>query len=321
MRFLPRPPKASPVLAFLLGAVLLAGCVQPRAGAQAPSSGARFTVHELPGVGEARLQTLVGAERVAPLRYRVIVLPGSGCAGLGPFAERYFAGLLHARVWVLHKPGMRPDDRTQPGDCPVDFVRQDALSAWQAHALAAVRALAREEGVDVPTVLVGISEGAELLPALAREVPRLAGLVLLSSSGLDPREAGEMQARRLGVLPAWEALDRAQAGTAPDGTVVQGRSLRYWRDLWRWPLAQPLIDGPWPLLQVWGEADALVPPEAYRHFGERAGARAAPFCARGLPGADHGLQSAGRDGVQQLWAWLEQWARAPGQGLCAPLQR
>ena len=202
MRFLPRPPKASPVLAFLLGAVLLAGCVQPRAGAQAPSSGARFTVHELPGVGEARLQTLVGAERVAPLRYRVIVLPGSGCAGLGPFAERYFAGLLHARVWVLHKPGMRPDDRTPPGDCPVDFVRQDALSAWQVHALAAVR-------------------------ALAREVPRLAGLVLLSSSGLDPREAGEMQARRLGVLPAWEALDRAQAGTAPDGTVVQGRSLLY----------------------------------------------------------------------------------------------
>ena len=107
----------------------------------------------------------------------------------------------------------------------------------------------------------------------------------------------------------------------PDKAVLQGRSLRYWRDLWHWPLARPLIDGPWPILQVWGEADALVPPEAYRHFGKRARPRAEPFCARSLPDADHGLQSGERDGMQQVWAWLEQWARQPGDGLCAPLLR
>ena len=72
---------------------------------------------------------------------------------------------------------------------------------------------------------------------------------------------------------------------------------------------------------MWGEADALVPHEAYRRFGARAGARPVPFCARSLVGAGHGLQADGRDGVQLLWAWLEQWARAPGQGLCAPLLR
>lgn len=309
------------MLAFLLGAALLTGCAQPGPVAQAPLPGARFTVRELPGADEARLQALVGAERVAPLRYRVIVLPGSGCAGLGPLAERYFAGLLHARVWVLHKPGVLPDDRTPPGDCPAAFVQADALSDWQAHALAAVRTLVHEEGAAVPTVLVGISEGAELLPALAREVPLLAGLVLLSSSGLDPHEAGRLQARRIGALPEWEALGRAQASAAPDSMVLQGRSLRYWRDLWRWPLAQPLIDSPWPLLQVWGEADALVPAEAYRRFAERAGVRAAAYCVHRFPGADHGLQAGGRDGVQWLWARLEQWGRAPGQGLCAPLQR
>ena len=312
--------KASFALAFLLGAALLAGDWTPCAAGEAPPTGARFTTRELPGVGPTRLQALVRAERAAPLRYRVIVLPGSGCAGMGPFAERYFAGLLHARVWVLHKPDVYPRDRTPPEDCPADFVQADALSAWQTHARAAVRALVGEEASALPTLLVGISEGAELLPALASEVPHLLGLVLLSASGLDPREAGQMQAERLGVLPAWEALERAQAGTAPDAFVVQGRSLRYWRDLWRWRVQAPLIDGPWPLLQAWGEADALVPPEAYQRFGARAQGRAAPFCARGLPGSDHGLQAGDVDGVQRVWAWLEQWARAPDQGLCTPLR-
>lgn len=325
--------QASFVLAFLLGAAILTGCAQSpgRSSGERPgverqdASGVTpaFDLRTLPGNGDVTLHALERGPRAAPLRYRVIVIPGSGCAGLGAWAERYFAGLLHAQVLVLHKPGVHPGDRTAPGQCPPSFVATDALAAWQAHARAAVQEWSARTGPSgrLPTVLVGISEGAELLPGLAPLVPHLAGLVLISSSGLDPREAGALQAQRLGVQAAWAALERAQAGTVPDKAVLQGRSLRYWRDLWHWPLARPLIDGPWPILQVWGEADALVPPEAYRHFGERARPRAVPFCARSLPDADHGLQSGERDGMQQVWAWLEQWARHPGDGLCAPLQR
>ena len=47
--------------------------------------------------------------------------------------------------------------------------------------------------------------------------------------------------------------------------------------------------------------------------------RSAPRCLRTLPGADHGLQSAQADGVQQVWAALEQWARAPQAGACSAL--
>ncbi len=321
--------QASSVLAFLLGASVLTGCVHapgaPPLAARDEASGAlpAFQARPLPGQTGVTLLALERAARVAPLRYRVIVIPGSGCAGLGAWAGRYFAGLLHAQVLVLHKPGVQPGDRTAPGRCPPSFVAGDALAAWQGHAQQAVQAwLARGEMQDsLPTVLVGISEGAELLPGLAPQVPRLAGLVLLSSSGLDPREAGALQAQRLGAQEAWAALERAQAGRAPDERVEQGRSLRYWRDLWHWSLARPLIDGPWPLMQVWGRADELVPPQAYARFHALAQGRSAPFCARGLPGADHGLQSAERDGVQQVWAWLEQWARHPDGGVCAPLQR
>lgn len=311
--------KASLALAFFVGAAL-PGCAAPEAAA--PTA---FALHPLPGTGAATLQALHRAERTAPLRYRVIVVPGSGCAGMGPLADRYFAGLLHAEVLVLHKPGVAPGARAASGACSADFVQTDRLTAWRDHARAALRADALQrqaQGLSaLPQLLVGISEGAELLPALAPEVPGLAGLVLLSSSGLDPREAGALQAQRLGASADWEALGRVQAGSLPDGAVVQGRSLGYWRDLWRWPLAWPLREGPWPVLQVWGGADALVPAEAFHQGALQASGRAAPWCARELPGADHGLQSPGRDGVQQLWAWLEQWARTPEQGLCAPLIR
>lgn len=317
------PPqrKASPRLAFLLGVLLaLGGCAQLPGAPESPAPPG-FRTLVLPGRDGATLQTLERGARVAPLRYRVVVVPGSGCAGMGAFAGRYFAGLLHAQVLVLHKPGVDPQARTAPGDCASGFVLQDRLSAWLAHARAALQAdaLRRQGEPPVPQLLVGISEGAELLPALAPEVPQLAGLVLIGSSGLDPQQAGALQAERLGAQAAWAALGHIQASRWADSAVVQGRSLGYWRDLWSWPLALPLVRSPWPLLQVWGGDDALVPAAAYAHFAHLAARRTVPYCARRIGGADHGLQRPdGSDGVQQVWAWVEQWARAPQAGLCGP---
>jgi hypothetical protein len=337
--------KASPVLAFFLGAlVFVQGCSvsvpgpvppQPLAS-ELPAPLGAWRVEQLPGEAGAMLAVLARPERTPPARFRVIVVPGSGCAGMGPWAERYFAGLLHAPVLVLHKPGVAPLARTAPADCAPGFVQQDRLSTWLAHARAALQAdaLAQQNQGDaaLPQVLVGISEGAELLPGLAAHVPRLAGLVLLSASGLDPQQAGALQARRAGVEQDWWALGAMADGDLPDSTIVQGRSLGYWRDLWRWPVAQPLLDGPWPIVQVWGSDDALVPAAAYERFGQlaqqhRPGHGPAAWCARRIDGADHGLQRRALpghdsiDGVQQVWAWLEQWARAPHAGLCAPLQQ
>ena len=317
------PPqrKASPRLAFLLGVLLaLGGCAQLPGAPESPAPPG-FRTLVLPGRDGATLQALERGARVAPLRYRVVVVPGSGCAGMGAFAGRYFAGLLHAQVLVLHKPGVDPQARTAPGDCASGFVQQDRLSAWLAHARAALQAdaLRRQGEPPVPQLLVGISEGAELLPALAPEVPQLAGLVLIGSSGLDPQQAGALQAERLGAQADWAALGRIQASRWADSAVVQGRSLGFWRDLWSWPLALPLVRSPWPLLQVWGGDDALVPAAAYAHFAHLAARRTVPYCARRIGGADHGLQRPdGSDGVQQVWAWVEQWARAPQAGLCGP---
>nr|WP_147436342.1 alpha/beta hydrolase [Acidovorax sp. 106] len=326
-----RTVKASLVLAFFACAVTgLHGCAAPQSPAETvEGQGAvRFTPLRL-SVGEDPTQALWALQRgplALPLRYRVVVIPGSGCAGMGPLADRYFRGLLHAQVTVLHKPGVHPQDTSAPADCPSHFVQSDSLSHWAAHArvaldqIVAIQPPASVGAAPPPLLLVGISEGAELLPALAAVAgPDLAGVVMISSSGLDPREAGRLQALRTGHGADWDALGRMQASTASDSSVHQGRSLRYWRDLWRWPVQQPLIDGPWPLLQVWGERDELVPAAAYGQFAQAAQRRAAPYCARSLPGADHGLQAPGADGVQQVLQWVQQWGRSPGAGLCASL--
>jgi hypothetical protein len=291
---------------------------EPQRKARLPEG---WSLQMLPGAVPGRfLALLQRSARAAPARYRVIVIPGSGCTGFAPFADRYFAGLLHAQVLVLHKPGVDLWAGPAPPDCPGDFVANDALSMWRDDASAALRSLAAgaerptgspAEIQPLPALLVGISEGGELLPALAPEVPRLAGGVLLSSSGLDPREAGALQAARLGLEDAWFRVSDAMNSPLPDRWRIEGRTLRYWRDLMAWRVAQALLDAPWPLLQVWGEADALIPPVAYIRFAVRAQQeRSAPFCSWPLPDADHGLQQAdGVDALQQVWARLETWSR------------
>lgn len=291
------------------------GLVLPALGLCLGAWAAPFAVRPLPGADGTLLQAIERGPLAPPERLEVVVIPGSGCAGMGSFAQRYFAGLLHARVLVLHKRTVQADATTAPSACGADFVRQDAHSLWLADAQAALLAWQAQRPPSRPLVLVGISEGAELLPALAARL-QPDGIVLLGSSGLDPVDAARLQAERLGAQGAWERLAQSQAGPEPDDTVVQGRSLRYWRDLWHWPVRQPLLEGPWPLLQIRGSEDARVPPAAYQRFEAQARGRAAPYCAVRLASADHGLQAPGRDGVQWLWARLERWARAPRQGWC-----
>ena len=246
--------------------------------------------------------------RVQPARYQVLVIPGSGCTRWAPIAERYFAGLRRADVVVLHKPYVDVMAEVN-AECPLFFTAHDALTAWRDAAVAAVAALPTDPGSALPTLVVGISEGAELLPHVAADLRNVVGVVMVSASGLDPATAGAAHAAHIGQSAAWEALRAAQASNLPDDHLVQGRTLRYWRDFWQWSLTAPLVSGPWPLLRVWGDADATLPASAYLMFNRFASDRQARFCDVRLHGAGHALQTAEKDGIQWLWSQLERWAR------------
>lgn len=319
------PSRFVPILIW----AVLAGCsaVPQTTAFEALSSGSQpalthiqaptgWTVRTLPGhVPGAEVVSFSRPARMPPARYQVIVIPGSGCTRWASVAEHYFAGLLHADVVVLHKPYV---DVMADADaaCSPAFTAHDALTAWRDAAIAALATLPNDPGTALPRLVVGISEGAELLPHVAAGVSNLAGVVMMSASGLDPATAGAAHAEHIGQSAAWAALRAAQASNLPDDRLVQGRTLRYWRDFWQWPLAAPLVSGQWPLLRVWGDADATLPTTAYLMFNQLAIDRKARFCDVRLRDADHALQTAEKDGVQWLWGQLERWARQPATHLC-----
>lgn len=280
-----------------------------------------FVVGALP-VGEVEIPILFRSAIAPPARYRVIFIPGSDCAGMQPIADRYFRGLLHAEVLVLHKPGIDLLSGPSPKSCSNEFIQWDTLSRW---AVAARIAMLSDlsSRAPMPQVLVGASEGAEILPLLASGINNLGALVLISSSGLDPREAAEMQAYRLGEGTAWRELSERVASTERNESLHQGRTLRYWRDMWSWSVTAALLWGNVPVMQVWGSADESIPEGAYLKFEALAAKRIAlngltgQLCIHRIAGADHGLQSPKRDGLQWLWAQLERWAHAPSTSPCA----
>lgn len=306
--------------ALAVGTVAFLGIATARAAEPSASYDARFAVRaDIPFVGRA----LVRPPLLAPARYRVVVVPGSGCVALDPSADRMFRGLLHAEVVLLQKPSLRSGDTDAVAECPPDFVREDRLSRWQSGVETLAGKVLENGPDDLPLVLAGLSEGAETLPGLASAWPGADLLVMVGHAGIDPGEAGALQARRLGAERAWgELRSLAQESDAGDDVVVHGRSLGYWRDLFAWRMQAPLLALPHPLLHAHGGLDALMPAQAYESFADRARLRPAGYCRLLFPDADHELRSPERDQLQSVWAWLERHARRdrrwPPECLAAP---
>ena len=303
----------------LIGLVTLVACASPTADPTAPllsetgavsisPQPARFV---LPDGGVLHYLALGPGDwgLSEPPRHRVYVIPGSGCNGLAPIARAYFRGLATGEVVVVHKRHV--DIKRWMGTdarCSSAFVKHDRLDRWAQEAQTFVAWHLRQypPHANQAVALVGISEGAEVLPVVAANQPGVVLLALVGSTGLDPLEALQLQALKEGAPGFVAELTRQAADAAKaDDTVWAGRSLGYWRTLLQWRYSQPLLDARQTLWLGFGTGDTAVPLEGLRRFQARAQSQGRWLCLALFDGADHGLQRHGGDQpLQQYWAWL-----------------
>jgi hypothetical protein len=254
---------------------------------------------------------------------RVYVVPGSGCTGMAPILAHYFEGLKAREFIVLHKLHVHAADWPRPTPCRPGFVAQDELASWSLAWRSFMDQDLRERPVPLArVVLVGISEGAELLPGLMANWPDVGLSVLLGSTGLDPWDALLMQLQRehdplfAGSLqarldaPSGDAAKHAPANEASpsDERLVGGRTLSYWRTLRHWPMAVPLGTSRTPTLVLMGDADGVQATEGLTRFAQE---QHRPWlCTRLVPGADHGLRIEATQ-WRGLWPLVQGLVQAP----------
>jgi len=246
------------------------------------------------------------------------VIPGSDCVALKQWLPQYFDGLGDRsgslRIFVIQKRGIR-EPSSNPLECSEEFTRFDHPRRWIADYSAFIRSKMADARAPKRVVLVGVSEGAEVVPHLATHIPQVTHVALLGSAGIDPYEAFAIQAKRRGFERAAEVFALA-AGPAPvdadaPRSELAGRSWRYWAELGELQPMAHLMALEIPILVAMGARDASMPPEGLQRL-ERA------FRARGktnlevrlYPDADHGLYDA-RHRINLLpdfWRSVDDWS-------------
>lgn len=301
--------------------LLLGGCTYFDYWRRAFSAeAATASTHRYEDGGEALyfvIDKSLRAERQRHPETFVFVISGSGCTSVKFWLPQYFDGLEGEsgalRIFVIHKRFIGERTLDSVGGCDEAFVRADHPRRWIADYVEFIGSMLRD---DRPrrVVLVGISEGAEVVPLLAERIPGVTHLVLLANGGLDPLETYALQARRFALDGSAEIIARASAPPPPDPdaprSTLGGRSWRYWSELRELQPARRLLATDIPVVVAIGAQDQAIPVEAALRLRER-------FEQSGkgnltvwiFEGADHALYvpSLRRSMLPDFWRRLDRW--------------
>jgi dienelactone hydrolase len=251
----------------------------------------------------------------------IFVVAGAGCGSMGRYLPQYFTGLEGesgaTRISVLQKRHI--SDQASGDECSEAFIRADHLSQWQADQRAFIQAQLRQfkqQGMQPRRViLLGISEGAELVPLLvpmlARDLPQITHLALLANAG---NSAIPTYRALAGIYPhmqqGWNVLSRALASSPadPEQSRIHGRSWRYWSEIAGVDQTRNLIAARLPVFVGIGEADTLIPPGAANALRKAfSDAGRSNLQLRVYPGADHGLRGEHKNYLPDFMWQLDQW--------------
>jgi pimeloyl-ACP methyl ester carboxylesterase len=225
----------------------------------------------------------------------------------------YFDGLGAAgavRIFILHKRFVTTSVASR---CSHAFMQADHPGRWLADQSEFIRAelAAAWAGGNAPQriVIVGISEGAEIAPILARLVPGVTHVALLANGGMNPFDAYRLQAQRHGFGQAPDDIARRCDGTsASDDVEVAERTCRYWSELRALRHTDNLLVLDIPVFVAMGEADTMVPIESARFIRDR-------FSAQGktnlqlltFPDTGHDFRRGRETVLPYLWDAFERW--------------
>ncbi|OWW18338.1 alpha/beta hydrolase family protein [Noviherbaspirillum denitrificans] len=241
----------------------------------------------------------------------LFVIPGSDCGSMGSVLPGYFDGLAGRdggmRIFLLHKRFVGPVN----GACSDAFTRADHPSRWladQAEFIRAELAAASANGQFPQRVaLAGMSEGAEIVPILARDISGVTHVALIANGGMDPFDAYRLQLQRNGLQHALADVARLCASPS-EGIIAAERSCRYWVELQAIRHTENLLALRLPVFMAMGEADTAVPVESAWHIRDR-------FAERGkknlhlltVPGAGHDFRQDGKSRLPYVWEAFEHW--------------
>jgi dienelactone hydrolase len=243
----------------------------------------------------------------------LFVISGSDCRSMKEYLPQYFRGLEGesgpVRLFVLHKRFIEERTWEHWWGCGKEFIDADYPSRWitdQTEFITAqLRAARHEHRLPKRIVLLGISEGGDIVPLLAQHVPGVSHVAILSNGGMDPAAAYRLQAKKQGFTAVIDVLDSPTFNTSP---YAGGRALRYWSELQELKQTDALLALSIPVLIAMGENDQSVPIESAWHIRDR-------FMESGktnltllsYPGADHGLNRNGYSHLPDFWHVFDMW--------------
>lgn len=258
---------------------------------------------------------------VDPIETYLFVIGGSDCSSMSYFLPQYFRGLEGEsgglRIFVLQKRFIERRTWGRFSGCSDEFIRTDYPERWIADQTEFIKMqLAGGDPARVSRriVVMGISEGGDIIPVLAQRIKGVTHAVILSNGGMDPLDAYRLQAKKHGFSDSLAALEllTQTPPSDPDAKVhrINGRTWRYWSQLRDLKHTENLLALQIPILMAMGEVDQAVPIESAWYLRDQ-------FARHGksnltlltYPDANHALQTDDRsrlpDFFHQMDLWLE----------------
>lgn len=241
----------------------------------------------------------------------LFVIPGSDCTSMHGMLPDYFNGLDGAvRIFILHKRFITTHATQR---CTTAFMQADHPSQWLADQSEFIRtelAAAKANG-QMPhrIAIVGISEGAEIAPILARRIPGITHLALLGNGGMDPFDTYRLQMERHGFRHALQDIARLCINTADEAEAAE-RTCLYWRELRDIRHTDNLLALDIPVFIAMGEADTMVPIDSAWFIHDKFAAHGKPnLQLLTFPDTGHDFRRGKVTVLPYLWDAMDQWLK------------